>query len=543
MNSEEKSEVSAKYDKDKNLLYFADKQELENFINSYETNKNDIYSFYDDGFIPFEPIEGIDEQQFKNLVAYKNDILNKSQYLSLTLKPSSPKGEETDEEDNELIKNDKFSSLLNAKGEIQIKDSIYRYTPDGIYIVNVNKQRELDIYLETDGVASSKKLASSKTSKVNVENLGMININEDIKLYVPERQNFKFEPIYVPTPRIPEIDGSKLNIPPYRLNGEFPTNTSNYNVCVNQKAGLIDNIFGRTYVCEYRFSKRRKLRTIFAVEDYYIYSDVFAQAKFKKRDDLGLWYSVRDAEKVYLKINEADLSFKDRKLKLKISVPLSDVKKFYAEAGNVIDKSYHKVALFVSNIFTKDDKGNTVLTDYNPSLEEIAASAQAFQPVIPKESKAKYNISFDFTGFFGSDVKEVVVITAMGKDFGVKNNEIIKMAFNFYKDLVGPYTKKPAGLVVLQNDIDKNQVSVSSYKITNEIEEVKKLAIARKSFKIPQNVRLNELTLGFGYGSGSTKIGLGLEVFWRKVDKVSLDIEAGALYDGKWGGSKFIVKE
>lgn len=140
-------------------------------------------------------------------------------------------------------------------------------------------------------------------------------------------------------------------------------------------------------------------------------------------------------------------------------------------------------------------------------------------------------------------MKEVVVVTAMGKNFGVKNTDIMRQAYSLFNQVAGSYSEKPKGLIVLQNDIDTNEIMVASYKITNEIEEVRGLAVASRTFKIPQNVRLNELTIGYSVKGSSQSIGLGIDTSWRKVNKVSLDIETGAFYDGEWGGSKFIISE
>lgn len=97
----------------------------------------------------------------------------------------------------------------------------------------------------------------------------------------------------------------------------IPTNTSHYNN-YSPKEAWVDNIFGRHYVCEYYFNSKRKLRTSFGVEDYYLWFDVYAQSKFKHKTWFG-WFSSRDAKKVYVKINKAVLTMKDRTVKLKFN--------------------------------------------------------------------------------------------------------------------------------------------------------------------------------------------------------------------------------
>ena len=533
----ERKENFVEYNKEMNVLNFTNRENVKMFIDSYEKNEGQIASFYEEGFLPYEPIEKIDEKQYNELLLARRNVINASNYLSMSMSSRRPSLDvDEDEEDYELIKNDKFSSLLNAKGEIQVGDSIYRYTEEGVYIVKADKQKMLDAYLE------SKKSIGSVTSRPSSSS-GTQQIGGFIRLYTPRELDSMGMKLHSGNP-YPFDYGEEKTRQLYDAirNQEFPLSTSHYNTCVNEKASWIDNIFGRSYVCEYKFKGgKRKLRTTFAVEDYYLFTDVYAQAKFKQKTWLG-WYSSRDAKKVYLKINEANLSFDERRLKLKISVPVKDLEKFYTEVQKIINNSYHKVAVFVSNVFRKDDNSSVVI-DYTPSLEEIASAAQSSQPIIPQTFTPKYNVSFDFTGFFENQVKEVVVVTAMGKNFGVKNTDIMRQAYSLFNQVAGSYSEKPKGLIVLQNDIDTNEIMVASYKITNEIEEVRGLAVASRTFKIPQNVRLNELTIGYSVKGSSQSIGLGIDTSWRKVNKVSLDIETGAFYDGEWGGSKFIISE
>ena len=45
----------------------------------------------------------------------------------------------------------------------------------------------------------------------------------------------------------------------------------------------IDNIFGRNYACEYYFDPKENCEQSLQPEDYYLFFDVFAQAKFKQK--------------------------------------------------------------------------------------------------------------------------------------------------------------------------------------------------------------------------------------------------------------------
>ena len=49
-----------------NVLNFTNRENVKMFIDSYEKNEGQIASFYEEGFLPYEPIEKIDESNTMN---------------------------------------------------------------------------------------------------------------------------------------------------------------------------------------------------------------------------------------------------------------------------------------------------------------------------------------------------------------------------------------------------------------------------------------------------------------------------------------------
>lgn len=99
---------------------------------------------------------------------------------------------------------------------------------------------------------------------------GINRIDDKIQSYAPNKQ-------LIPTFKMMPIDD--IGDDGYTGGGyiggvsqslSIPTNTNHYNNC-SPKEAWIDNIFGRHYVCEYYFNSKRKLRTSFGVEDYYLW--------------------------------------------------------------------------------------------------------------------------------------------------------------------------------------------------------------------------------------------------------------------------------
>lgn len=160
--------------------------------------KKEVERFYEEGFVPYRVIDGVSEETFNKLVFEKNKILEKKNNFS--------KFSVDYEEDTNLIKNDAFASILNAEGELLVGDKIYKYTSNGLYIVDKSDIDYLDKYLK---------------NHKNKPNVGLVKINDKITSYVPNPEDFKkFKVIK----NIEEIESNIVQL-------GYPINTSNYQQC------------------------------------------------------------------------------------------------------------------------------------------------------------------------------------------------------------------------------------------------------------------------------------------------------------------------
>ena len=86
-----------------NVLNFTSRENVKMFIDSYEKNEGQIASFYEEGFLPYEPIEKIDEKQYNELLLAWRNVINASNYLSMSMSSRRPSLDvDEDEEDYEL---------------------------------------------------------------------------------------------------------------------------------------------------------------------------------------------------------------------------------------------------------------------------------------------------------------------------------------------------------------------------------------------------------------------------------------------------------
>lgn len=287
-----------------------------------------------------------------------------------------------------------------------------------------------------------------------------------------------------------------------------------------------------------------KLKTTFAAEDYYLFFDVYAQAKFKQKTWLG-WYSCREAQRVYLKINSANITLADRKATLKLNT--DDLKKVISEIEKLLEGTSQKKVAYLSNVYS-DNNGNPTIENYSPNTNEILFGAnQSSTIVTPQDKRLISNISIDFKALFGKTPKKVFVVTVLGKEQVLTNEEIFKIASKAYKDFVtkqNTVVDNSAGVVIMKKAMNgtgpNEDAEIVSYAFGNDLTYVNNLAVAQRKFDIPKQFKIDKFMLDFKLEPPFIK-SINIDMSWKKPDKYDVDIEAGAYYQGRWGGSKFRV--
>lgn len=519
--------IQVEYDKQSNTLKFGSKKDIADFIEKYDSQTDLLSKFYDEGFVPYRVSDNISEKQYLKVIEHKNEIQRKSPILKSQNIFSRNENQE-DELVDDLIDNDRFASLLNAEGAIEVADKVYYYTENGLFFADSEDEEFLRNYIAQNNLDALE---------------GITTINDKIQSYAPNKR-------LIPTFEIMPIDdigdggyiggGGYTGGTSQSLN--IPTNTDHYNNC-SPKEAWIDNIFGRHYVCEYYFNSKRKLRTSFGVEDYYLWFDVYAQSKFKHKTWFG-WFSSRDARKVYVKINKAVLTMKDRTVKLKFNA--GDIQQVVNQIQNILNTTTNKRVAYLSNVYTSNNN-STDLENYTLDQSEMIAGGNSNSIVTPNKKSLISNVSIDFKQLFGKTPKKVFVVTVLGNEQYVTDQQLLDIAYKAYKKyVVDPHTNSAqpsVGVVLMQkamNNQPAEEAKIVSYAFGNEVVEVSNLAIASRVFDIPKRFTFNSAQVNFDLNNWKN-ISLNIEVGWKVPDKYDVSIEGGAYYDGKWGGSKFVV--
>lgn len=521
---------SISFSKDNSMLSFSSLNLFNEYMEVYEQNEKGIEKFYTEGFVPYKPIQTIDEKKVLELNERKQAILalEKNDLLkaSLVAKKDKESDENYDEEDDDFITNDKFASLLNAKGEIIISDTIYRFTPVGRFSSHISKKYILDDYI--DKLSLDTKFPE-----------GTIFVTEDIQRFIPEREQFKnYEIVQNENESFLFEDENKLQ---ERLTSRsLPTDTNHYNSCHNSRSHWVDRIFGVSYTCEYHFTRKRKLRTTFAVENYGFYMEVYAQAKFKQKTWFG-WFSSRDAEKVYLRINHAALTFEEKE----ISIARKDVENALNYGKQIVKWFKKSDETPVVNAISTPDRGVRTYTSDENDFNDAENSWNWWKTFVnlPKIyiDKADPEINIDFSGVFDQRTQNVVVLSIFDKKYNLTNKDIMKAAFNQLKSMGDLLQDKPTGVFLVEHDTKLGKIKSKSYTLFNQIHEARRLAIVRNNFKVPQKMKINGLLLSLSSGNGNTKVDAKADISYPVVKNIDLSIETGAFYGGRWAGSKLTI--
>ena len=127
------------------------------------------------------------------------------------------------------------------------------------------------------------------------------------------------------------------------------------------------------------------------------------------------------------------------------------------------------------------------------------------------------------------------------------NEEIFKIASKAYKDFVtkqNTVVDNSAGVVIMKKAMNgtgpNEDAEIVSYAFGNDLTYVNNLAVAQRKFDIPKQFKIDKFMLDFKLEPPFIK-SINIDMSWKKPDKYDVDIEAGAYYQGRWGGSKFRV--
>ena len=236
--------------------------------------QNEMAGFYKEGFKPLKPF-------------YKEtDFELKQEYANNKVIKMKSSGEEIDDDD-ELIGDEIFASVLNENREIQVGDSIYKYTEQGLFFCHIDDVDELELYLESLNQKNGFKYVPIDPCDMEPQELGVQPMNAYVKRYIPE----------------PDCGGGGFGggSGGGSGGGTGSGSSSNYGdtfvnnltACEYRHRDL--KMFGDIVSCIDKFDKRHRVKTKFFKQNYLLYSAIGISAKHQTRF-LGIFWTNKTDE-------------------------------------------------------------------------------------------------------------------------------------------------------------------------------------------------------------------------------------------------------
>ncbi|WP_202701827.1 hypothetical protein [Flavobacterium sp. UGB4466] len=248
-------------------LYFQSKESFTQYYNKYvslpeEELSNLLTPFYKKGFLSLKPIvTEKNEDKLFNLYKEKLNLqvprgtTSKSTFAYSSVESSI--NDDPFESVDELIGDETFAAYLNINGEIQIGESIYKYTDVGLFITDKKAYTTLKNFLESKNISEN---PFSKTDLTVKENL-VPSLPEVFPTPIGNNNQIVY---YRPANSKLTASKSKPNsAKPGIYNSSDPNYNSFFNSLnsCNPDHGLFANLFGDNNVCIDQYEKKRRVKT------------------------------------------------------------------------------------------------------------------------------------------------------------------------------------------------------------------------------------------------------------------------------------------
>ena len=295
-------------------LSFVDESQFETFYREARENDDEIFAekmekeFYSKEFYSLIPIvnENNDLVQLERHVAKLQTmgIPSKSGKGSLMSKQDFSEGQDVLEN---IFGEEKFASLLNQNGEIEVGKKIYKYTDVGLFVVKKGQIKKLYKYLDNQGISLNFMKLTPKNTRID---------------YITKARNTyrSCEPMLMAF----DDSNSGLRNAEYFIaagdcggtggggtggggtgggsGGTSGSNTSSVDEINRALSRLspcetnepwLSNLFGTVKNCEDRYNSDHRVKTKFFSNNYLLAYEVGFKTKHQKKGWTGLWRKQR----------------------------------------------------------------------------------------------------------------------------------------------------------------------------------------------------------------------------------------------------------
>jgi hypothetical protein len=249
-----------------------------------EQIENHMAEYYYNGFKPLKPY-------------YKESDIELRQNYAQTMQQKLKSNNQDEDMYDELIADDEFAAFLNEDLQIQVGDTLYKYTEYGLFFAHIDKEDELLEYVR-NVTRKKSSLKYVEPCEMPLSETGIVAVkNDDVYRFIPE----------------PDCGGGGSGGGGTSSGGSSSGGTSitgdqfvaNLPICDSKKSFW--NILGTVRVCDDKYDDRHRIRTKYWRHNYLIAASIGVSVKSQKRT-LGIWWAHK-ADELRLGINQAYFEF------------------------------------------------------------------------------------------------------------------------------------------------------------------------------------------------------------------------------------------
>jgi len=490
------------FDSGKKLLKFSGrKNDIKIFIEDTISKEKIFNKYYDQGFIPLSISPDIKDE----------GVINKMSNLILSNKSTLMNKSSDDTSDETFLEDEDFASILNDKGAVQLNDSIYMYTPNGLFIVHQDDYDELEYYIE-------------KNQNISIPS-GLNQVTDNITSYRPNLATLGIE--YEMIAPIDPEDGGGGGGGTYNPSPTIPSKgeTNHYKNCNDGISNpFLGNIFGKQYVCEYFFDRDHQVKTVFEIQDFLLFYSVRAKNKYRRKGTFG--WRTDDARKLYLKINDGLIKVERKTFTATFNN--SQIQPIIKAINDLITVKSSFVPVVTSE-FLLNSSGNYTQTDYSLATGDLGYYNTTGMLIFPQNKQISSSVNMDsFKSLLNTSKKSIIYINIFNKDREITHEQILKVAADAFKKYATA-GRTPSDIAIVMNEIKASQDRIDAqplYIVTkDELIEANNTHKVLKDFDIRKDFDLKEFIVGFKTNeNGDKKFEVKFKLGFNKITQYKMDI-------------------
>lgn len=395
-----------------------------------------------------------------------------------------------------------FNSFLNQEAELQVANQIYKYTDTGLFITDVEKINDLNLYLDEQQI--SRDLLEPTQEITRIAYIEETNPCGGLT-QVQDFQYFIAEDVYSESCG---GDGYSGGTGSGSTSGGStqPSGTPNYELALISQSlekcsgstPFFGNLLGTVKVCHDNYEDKKRVKIKYYDIDLYLTYAMGIKVKHQKKGWTGLWRK-QDTDEVALGVNSLTYRFN------------------HAPDLNAISTNHN------ARIYLHNDKMYETLNGYYNAV---------YQGNIPVPD-------LPFSNTFKNEVDWLVEV-AVGYHPGWDSEEDVReffyeTLFDTTKNIFQSYSNRQnmkRGVVVVKAE---TSTWVQVYDFTNKCTNCDKREVVLDwGFVTP------EFTYTFGSGSGTGFSISSWDYDFRNPDVVHLSAYGMAKRNGQWHGKRFV---